>query len=81
MHLNGEGIHCGVVGTHGLTAVVVVVKVDCTYFVAGGWFKGTTSVTSWYTRGLKDSYLEGCNFLTATVSTAANSLTHSLLLV
>ncbi|GKA86757.1 photosystem II D2 protein [Tanacetum coccineum] len=47
----------------------------------GGWFTGTTFVTSWYTYGLASSYLEGCNFLTAAVSTPANSLAHSLLLL
>ncbi|KAF9603051.1 hypothetical protein IFM89_033776 [Coptis chinensis] len=47
----------------------------------GGWFIGTTFVTSWYTYGLASSYLEGCNFLTAAVSTPANSLAHSLLLL
>ncbi|KAL9990528.1 putative photosystem II [Helianthus debilis subsp. tardiflorus] len=39
----------------------------CAYFAVGGWFHG--------------SYLEGCNFLTAAVSTPANSLAHSLLLL
>ncbi|KAH0652966.1 hypothetical protein KY289_030644 [Solanum tuberosum] len=34
-----------------------------------------------YTHGLASSYLEGCNFLTAAVSTPANSLAHSLLLL
>ncbi|VAH76908.1 unnamed protein product [Triticum turgidum subsp. durum] len=42
---------------------------------------GTTFVTSWYTHGLASSYLEGCNFLTASVSTPANSLAHTLLLL
>ncbi|QHO60136.1 Photosystem II CP43 reaction center protein [Arachis hypogaea] len=42
---------------------------------------GTTFVTSWYTHRLASSYLEGCNFLTAAVSTPANSLAHSLLLL
>ncbi|KAH7425247.1 hypothetical protein KP509_11G046100 [Ceratopteris richardii] len=51
------------------------------YFALGGWFIGTTFVTSWYTHGLASSYLEGCNFLTAAVSTPANSLAHSLLLL
>lgn len=51
------------------------------YFALGGWFTGTTFVTSWYTHGLASSYLEGCNFLTAAVSTPANSLAHSLLLL
>ncbi|KAI3953477.1 hypothetical protein MKW92_015050 [Papaver armeniacum] len=36
----------------------------CAYFAVGGWFTGTTFVTSWYTHGLASSYLEGCNFLT-----------------
>ncbi|KAL2223797.1 UNVERIFIED_CONTAM: Photosystem II CP43 reaction center protein [Sesamum indicum] len=53
----------------------------CAYFALGGWFTGTTFVTSWYTHGLASSYLEGCNFLTAAVSTPANSLAHSLLLL
>ena len=51
----------------------------CAYFALGGWLTGTTFVTSWYTHGLASSYLEGCNFLTAAVSTPANSLGHSLL--
>jgi photosystem II P680 reaction center D2 protein len=53
----------------------------CAYFALGGWFTGTTFVTSWYTHGLASSYLECCNFLTAAVSTPANSLAHSLLLL
>ena len=51
------------------------------YFSLGGWLTGTTFVTSWYTHGLATSYLEGCNFLTAAVSTPANSMGHSLLFV
>ena len=51
------------------------------YLALGGWFTGTTFVTSWYTHGLATSYLEGCNFLTAAVSTPANSIGHSLLLL
>nr|KJB10925.1 hypothetical protein B456_001G234300 [Gossypium raimondii] len=47
----------------------------------GGWFTGTTFVTSWYTHGLANSYLEDCNFLTAAVFTPANSLVHFLLLL
>ena len=35
------------------------------YLSIGGWFTGTTFVTSWYTHGLASSFLEGCNFLTA----------------
>jgi photosystem II P680 reaction center D2 protein len=53
----------------------------CAYFALGGWLTGTTFVTSWYTHGLATSYLEGCNFLTAAVSTPPNSLGHSLLFV
>ncbi|CAN6483915.1 unnamed protein product [Victoria cruziana] len=53
----------------------------CAYFTLGGWFTGTTFVTSWYTHGLASSYLEGCNFLTDVVSTPVNSLAHSLLLL
>jgi photosystem II P680 reaction center D2 protein len=53
----------------------------CAYFALGGWLTGTTFVTSWYTHGLASSYLEGCNVLTAAVSTPANSLAHSLLFV
>ena len=51
------------------------------YLATGGWMTGTTFVTSWYTHGLASSYLEGCNFLTAAVSTPANSMGHSLLLL
>jgi len=51
------------------------------YLSIGGWFTGTTFVTSWYTHGLASSYLEGCNFFTAAVSTPANSMGHSLLLL
>ena len=50
------------------------------YLSLGGWLTGTTFVTSWFTHGLATSYLEGCNFLTAAVSTPANSLGHSILL-
>jgi photosystem II P680 reaction center D2 protein len=53
----------------------------CAYFALGGWFMGTTFVTSWYTHGLASSYMEGCNFLTTIVSTPTNSLAHSLLLL
>merc|ERR1712054_357037 len=49
--------------------------------VLGGWLTGTTFVTSWYTHGIASSYLEGCNFLTAAVSTPADSMGHSLLLL
>ena len=52
----------------------------CAYLAVGGWLTGITFVTSWYTHGLASSFLEGCNFLTAAVSTPANSMGHSLLL-
>ncbi|CAN6476861.1 unnamed protein product [Victoria cruziana] len=54
---------------------------SCANFALGGWFTGTSFVTSWYTHGLASSYLEGCNFLTAVVSTPVNSLVLSLLLL
>merc|ERR1712003_268961 len=53
----------------------------CAYLATGGWLTGTTFVTSWYTHGLATSYLEGCNFLTAAVSTPANSIGHSIILL
>jgi len=51
------------------------------YLSLGGWLTGTTFVSSWFTHGLASSYLEGCNFLTAAVSTPANCMGHSLLLL
>ena len=51
------------------------------YLAIGGWLTGTTFVTSWYTHGIASSYLEGCNFLTAAVSTPADAMGHSLLLL
>ena len=51
------------------------------YLAIGGWLTGTTFVTSWYTHGLATSYLEGANFLTAAVSTPADAMGHSLLLL
>jgi len=49
------------------------------YLALGAWLTGTSFVTSWFTHGLASSYLEGCNFITAAVSTPANSFGHSLL--
>ncbi|GER50159.1 photosystem II D2 protein [Striga asiatica] len=44
--------------------------------------KPTVRKTSWADGNAgRSSYLEGCNFLTAAVSTPANSLSHSLLLL
>jgi photosystem II P680 reaction center D2 protein len=51
------------------------------YLSLGAWFTGTTFVTSFFTHGLATSYLEGCNFLTAAVSTPPNGVGHSLLLL
>ena len=51
------------------------------YLAIGGALTGTTFVTSWYTHGLASSYLEGANFLTAAVSTPADVMGHSLLLL
>jgi len=51
------------------------------YFSLGGWFTGTTYCTSWYTHALASSYLEGCNFFTAAVSTPPNAMGHSLMLL
>ena len=51
------------------------------YLSLSAWLTGTTFVTSWLTHGLATSYLEGCNFFTAAVSTPANSMGHSLLLL
>jgi len=53
----------------------------CAYLALGGWLTGITFVTSWYTHGLASSFLEGCNVLTAAVSTPPNSMGHSLLLL
>ena len=44
------------------------------YLALGGWLTGTTFATSWYTHGIASSYLEGCNFLTAAVSTPADAM-------
>ena len=53
----------------------------CAFLALGGWLTGITFITSWYTHGLASSFLEGCNFLTAGVSTPSNSMGHSLLLL
>lgn len=51
------------------------------YLSLGAWFTSTTFVSAWFTHGLATSYLEGCNFLTASSSTPANSMGHSILLL
>ena len=49
------------------------------YLALGGWFTGITFVSSYYTHQLASSFLEGCNVLTAAVSTPSNEVGHSLL--
>ena len=51
------------------------------YVSLGAWFITTSFMTSWFTHGLSSSYLEGCNFITSAVSTPANCIGHSLLLL
>jgi photosystem II P680 reaction center D2 protein len=51
------------------------------FLAVGGWLTGITFVSSWYTHGLASSFLEGCNFLTAAVSTPANCIGHGLVLL
>ena len=51
------------------------------YLSLGAWLSGTTFVTSLFTHGLASSYLEGCNFITASVSTPANCMGHSFLFI
>jgi photosystem II P680 reaction center D2 protein len=53
----------------------------CAFLAVGGWLTGITFVSSWYTHGLASSFLEGCNVLTAAVSTPPNSMGHSLILL
>jgi Photosynthetic reaction centre protein len=51
------------------------------YLAVGGWLTGITFVSSTYTHGLASCFLEGCNVLTAAVSTPSNASGHSLLLL
>jgi hypothetical protein len=59
--------------------LVRFIIIPTAYLAVGGWLTGTTFLHHG-THGLATSYLEGCNFLTAAVSTPANSMGHSLLL-
>ncbi|KAL5643600.1 hypothetical protein ACJX0J_003692, partial [Zea mays] len=43
----------------------------CAYFALGGWFTGTTFVTSWYTHGLASSYLKFSTLFVATMGPEA----------
>jgi hypothetical protein len=47
------------------------------YLAVGGWLTGITFVSSTYTHGLASCFLEGCNVLTAAVSTPSNASGHS----
>ena len=49
------------------------------YLAVGGWFTGITYISSWFTHVIGTSFLEGCNILTAAVSTPSNASGHSLL--
>ena len=51
------------------------------YLAVGGWLTGITFVSSTFTHGLASCFLEGCNVLTAAVSTPSNASGHSLLLL
>ena len=51
------------------------------YLAVGGWLTCITAVSSLYTPGLASCFLEGCNVLTAAVSTPSNASGHSLLLL
>ena len=42
---------------------------------------GTRFIFSWFTHDLASSYLEGCNFITAAVSTSSNCMGHSVFLL
>ena len=71
----------------GLNGIALSLWVGLDYYfshcLSCNWWAatGTTFVTSWYTHGLASSYLEGANFLTAAVSTPADAMGHSLLLL
>ena len=51
------------------------------YLAIGGLAYWHDLCYGWYTHGLASSYLEGANFLTAAVSTPADAMGHSLLLL
>ena len=56
-----------------------LILLPTSYLSIGAWLTGTTFVTSFYTHALASSYLEGCNFLTA--STPSNTMGHAYLLL
>jgi len=67
--------------SHGLFKLGCATSLEIWFTATTAWLTGTTFVTSWFTHGLASSYLEGCNFLTAAVSTPPNCMGHSLLLL
>ena len=52
----------------------------CAYLAVGSFLTGITYVSSYYTHGIASSFIEGCNVLTAAVSTPSNVFGHSLLM-
>jgi len=81
----GDGSMSWMTGLSGIVSFLLVgldyLLLPTAYLAIGGWLTGTTFATSWYTHGLASSYLEGANFLTAAVSTPADAMGHSLLLL
>jgi photosystem II P680 reaction center D2 protein len=59
--------------------MVWITLFPCAYLALGG-FLTELHLLHLGTHGLASSFLEGCNFLTAAVSSPANSMGHSLLL-
>ena len=49
--------------------------------IISSWFTGTRFIFSLFTHDLASSYLEGCNFITAAVSTPSNCMGHSVFLL
>ena len=57
-----------------------LILLPTSYLSIGAWLTSTSFVTSFYTHALTTSYLEGCNLLTASVSTP-NTMGHAYLLI
>ena len=51
------------------------------YLIISSWFMGTRFIFSWFTHYIASSYLEGCNFIRAAVSTPSNCMGHSVFLL
>ena len=58
-----------------------LILLPTSYLAIGAWLTSTSFVTSFYTHALSTSYLEGCNLLTASVSTPSNTMGHAYLLI